>query len=73
MVKIQDLSGVKPEKKYTYDHAFWSHDEFYIDENGTNIPDGSKYTDQAKVWELLGKPVLDKAWNGLNNTIFAYG
>jgi len=25
------------------------------------------------VWNLLGTSVLDKAWTGLNNTIFAYG
>ena len=45
-----------------------------MNENNTNIPNpGGKYTDQTEVWNLLGKPVLDKAWTGLNNTIFAYG
>lgn len=25
------------------------------------------------MWDLLGASVLEKAWKGLNNTIFAYG
>jgi kinesin family protein 5 len=34
---------------------------------------GSQYTDQKKAWDLLGNGMLDKAWKGLNVTMFAYG
>ena len=26
-----------------------------------------------KVWDLLGEAILEKAWGGLNVTLFAYG
>lgn len=61
-------------KKFTFDHAFWSHDGFETQPDGYSKPaPGSNYTDQRKVWDLLGASVLEKAWKGLNNTIFAYG
>jgi len=73
-VSVLDLSGEKKQKDFTFDHAFWSFDQFTIDETGYNTPTASgKYTDQKEVWNLLGTSVLDKAWKGLNNTIFAYG
>lgn len=37
------------------------------------MPTGSKYVDQLKVWDLLGEEILEKAWGGLNVTLFAYG
>ena len=72
---VNDLSGNKPVKEFTFDHAFWSHDDFVIQDDGFAAPASatSKYTDQKKVWDLLGASVLEKAWKGLNNTIFAYG
>ena len=74
MVTVNDLETGKKPKEFSFDHAFWSFDEFTIDENGYNTPTASnKYTDQRKVWNLLGTSVLEKAWKGLNNTIFAYG
>jgi len=73
-VTVNDLSGQKPPKEFSFDHAFWSHDGFRNREDGYSEPlPGSQYTDQAKVWDLLGTSVLEKAWKGLNNTIFAYG
>ena len=71
---VNDLSGAKPPREFTFDHAFWSHDGFEIKPDGyaAALP-GSQYTDQMKVWNLLGAQVLNKAWQGLNNTIFAYG
>ena len=45
-----------------------------MEANGYFKPnEGSKYTDQKKVWHLLGESMLEKAWRGINNTIFAYG
>ena len=73
-VSVNDLSGQKEQRSFTFDHAFWSHDDFTVDATGYNTPNANgKYTDQKKVWNLLGQSVLDKAWKGLNNTIFAYG
>jgi hypothetical protein len=52
----------------------WSHDQFTTDASGYNSPvPGSNYCDQAKAWELMGNRMLDKAWQGLNVTMFAYG
>jgi len=73
-VTVKDLEGTKPKKDFTFDHAFWSHDGMVFRDDGYAEPaPGSNYTDQIKVWELLGENVLKKAWMGLNNTIFAYG
>ena len=64
----------KEERKFTFDHAFWSHDKFVTSAEGYNAPDSSdKYTDQEKVWKYLGEGILEKAWKGLNCTAFAYG
>lgn len=52
----------------------WSHDGFTTDDNGYNWPNkGSHYCDQNKAWELFGNGILEKAWKGLNVTMFAYG
>ena len=73
-VTVNDLETNKKPREFTFDHAFWSHDDFTVDSEGYNTPTASgKYTDQKKVWNLLGTSVLEKAWKGLNNTIFAYG
>ena len=72
---MNDLVENKPPREYSFDHAFWSHDGFTIGPDGYAAPDGpsSQYTDQKKVWDLLGSKMLEHAWNGFNNTIFAYG
>ena len=36
-------------------------------------PESSKYADQSKVFNDLGRSVLDNAWNGYNASLFAYG
>ena len=73
-VTINDVSGQKPPRFFTFDHAFWSHDGSVTEADGYSAPaPGSQYTDQKKVWNLLGTSVLEKAWKGLNNTLFAYG
>ena len=61
------------ERTFTFDYSFWSHDGFYVDDNGINIPTNPKYADQNVVFEALGKQVLDNAWQGFNCCLFAYG
>jgi len=70
---VNDLIENKPQRKYTFDHSFWSHDGFTNDETGYSVPNGPKYVDQKKVWNHLGTKVLEKATKGLNCTLFAYG
>jgi kinesin family protein 13 len=63
------------ERTFTYDNCFWSHDEFDTDEHGYHFPvKGSrKYWDQERVYNVLGKDVLNNALNGYNCCLFAYG
>ena len=68
------MSGEKPKREFSFDHALWSHDGFTNDANGySRANPGSQYCDQDKVMKLLGNNVLEKAWQGLNSTLFAYG
>eukprot|EP00340_Litonotus_pictus_P005567 CAMPEP_0170514046 /NCGR_PEP_ID=MMETSP0209-20121228/600_1 /TAXON_ID=665100 ORGANISM="Litonotus pictus, Strain P1" /NCGR_SAMPLE_ID=MMETSP0209 /ASSEMBLY_ACC=CAM_ASM_000301 /LENGTH=1023 /DNA_ID=CAMNT_0010797955 /DNA_START=73 /DNA_END=3141 /DNA_ORIENTATION=- len=61
------------EKKFAFDHSFWSHDGFEEDERGYFVPKDSQYADQNHVFETLGKQILDNAWEGYNCCLFAYG
>ena len=71
---VNDNTGQKPPRHFTFDHAFWSYDGFIEESDGYKSPaPGSQYTDQKKVWNLLGQTILDKAWEGKNVTLFAYG
>lgn len=78
---IRDLIGAKAvggkpsERTFTFDYSFQSHDGFKEDEQGRNVPDGpeSTYADQAHVYDVLGKQVLDNAWQGYHCCLFAYG
>jgi len=74
-VFVDDHSGEKKEeRKFTYDHAMWSHDDFDTEADGYNRPKpGSTYCDQVMCWDMLGTAILKKAWEGLNCTAFAYG
>jgi len=73
-VTVKDLSEeAKKDREFTFDHALWSHDGFQIDETGYNYPTNDNYVDQKKVWKMMGERVLEKAWGGLNCTLFAYG
>ncbi len=47
---------------FTFDHSYWSVDR--QDEN---------FVGQATVFEDLGKPVVDCAFEGYNACVFAYG
>lgn len=65
-------------KKFTFDYSYWSHDGFRKDGNGINVPDSShpnfeKYTSQEKVFEDLGKFLLNNALEGYDSALLAYG
>lgn len=60
-------------KTFTYDHSFWSYNGFETDENGYHYPIDDKYSDQQKVYDLLGKDMLENAWKGYNCCLFSYG
>ena len=71
---MHDTATGQPDRKFTYDYAMWSFDGFTTDSTGYNVPNpGSNYCDQNKAWEMVGNRILDKAWGGLNVTMFAYG
>ena len=61
------------EKKFTFDHSFWSHDGFRTLENGYLEPEDDKYADQKYVFNTVGKQILDNAWLGYHCCLFAYG
>jgi hypothetical protein len=46
-----------------------------MDDEGVASPSGpdSDYADQNQVYEVLGKQVLDNAWEGYHCCLFAYG
>uniref|UniRef100_A0A8R1HRZ0 Kinesin-like protein n=1 Tax=Caenorhabditis japonica TaxID=281687 RepID=A0A8R1HRZ0_CAEJA len=61
------------EKRFTYDHSYWSHDGFSEKKNGYFEPTDAHYADQKRVFEDLGRGVLANAWAGYNCSLFAYG
>jgi kinesin family protein 13 len=63
------------ERTFTYDHCFWSHDSYKSDSKGYHLPADktSKYCDQEKVYNTLGKEILTNAINGYHCCLFAYG
>ena len=61
------------EKKFTFDHSFWSHDGFKTLEDGYLSPEDEKYADQKYVFDTVGKQILDNAWQGYHCCLFAYG
>ncbi|CAJ0926826.1 unnamed protein product, partial [Mesorhabditis belari] len=71
---IRDPSNMSEEPKmFTFDHSYWSHDGYKTESSGYLAPSDSKYADQKKVFDDLGKGVLDNAWKGYNCSLFAYG
>ncbi|KAK3106540.1 hypothetical protein FSP39_022244 [Pinctada imbricata] len=75
---IEDPTGSEEPRKFTFDHSYWSHDGSKEGSDGyyapdTSHPNGKKFADQKKVYNDLGKEVLNNAWEGYNSTLFAYG
>ncbi|XP_052763190.1 kinesin-like protein KIF13B [Mya arenaria] len=52
----------KAPKSFAFDHCFWSMDK-----------DNPKFASQQEVFQSLGEPVLQGAFEGYNGCIFAYG
>ncbi|KAK5969079.1 hypothetical protein GCK32_001646 [Trichostrongylus colubriformis] len=70
---IRDPNNPSDEKWFTFDHSYWSHDGFKTEKNGYLSPEDSRYADQKRVFEDLGKGILENAWAGYNCSLFAYG
>eukprot|EP01017_Pseudomicrothorax_dubius_P020674 TRINITY_DN22464_c0_g1_i3.p1 TRINITY_DN22464_c0_g1~~TRINITY_DN22464_c0_g1_i3.p1 ORF type:complete len:323 (+),score=88.67 TRINITY_DN22464_c0_g1_i3:37-1005(+) len=60
-------------RDFTFDYSFWSHDEFEVLEDGLTVPTSDKYADQKRVYDAVGREVLDNAWQGYHCCLFAYG
>ncbi|KHJ80126.1 kinesin motor domain protein [Oesophagostomum dentatum] len=70
---IRDPNNPSDEKWFTFDHSYWSHDGFEEEKNGYLSPADERYADQKRVFDDLGKGVLENAWAGYNCSLFAYG
>ncbi|KAG9509492.1 Kinesin-like protein KIF28P, partial [Fragariocoptes setiger] len=65
-------------KQFTFDYSYWSHDGFKTNEDGVNVPDSNhpnaaKYADQERVFQDLGRFLLNNAIEGYNSALLAYG
>jgi hypothetical protein len=60
------LDGIR---QFVFDHSYWSHDGFRVLENGylAPMPDGI-YADQKRVFDDLGRQMVQNAWAGYNCT-----
>jgi len=70
---ITDPTGIKPPRSFTYDYSYWSHDGFKTRDDGVYVGENENYASQDKVFDDLGKGMLDNAWIGYNAALFAYG
>ena len=48
--------------RFQYDHCFWSFDDVQ-----------ASFADQRTVYNEIARPLLDKAFEGYNTCLFAYG
>jgi hypothetical protein len=60
-------------QEFTSDFSFWSHDGFAPLADGYLMPTSPDYTDQLGVFEQVGRDLLDRAWQGVNCCVMAYG
>uniref|UniRef100_A0A0N4Z581 Kinesin-like protein n=1 Tax=Parastrongyloides trichosuri TaxID=131310 RepID=A0A0N4Z581_PARTI len=70
---VRNSNNKKEVKKFSFDYSYWSFDDFYTDKNGLNIGKSKKYAEQDRIFNDLGKIILNNAWNGFNVSLFAYG
>lgn len=70
---IHNIEDEKQNKTFAFDYSYWSHDGFENDPDGYSRPTSSKYADQEKVFNDIGKDVLNNAFDGYNACLFAYG
>ncbi|XP_041121988.1 kinesin-like protein KIF28P [Polyodon spathula] len=73
--QVTDPKNLNNRKSFLFDHCYWSHDEYTENEEGVHVSDGphSRYADQGKVFNDLGRIILENVWRGFNATLFAYG
>ena len=69
--KIKDETG--KERTFTFDHSFWSHDGYKVLDDGYLQPVEENYADQKKVFDAVGRQILENAWEGYHCCLFAYG
>ena len=69
--KIKDEKG--KERTFTFDHSFWSHDGYKVLDDGYLQPVEEEYADQKKVFDAVGRQILENAWEGYHCCLFAYG
>ncbi|XP_022782679.1 kinesin-like protein KIF28P [Stylophora pistillata] len=60
-------------RKFAFDFSYWSHDGFKELDDGYLAAAEPHYADQKRVFDDLGRGVLENAWNGYNCSLFAYG
>jgi hypothetical protein len=63
-------------RKFIFDYSYWSHDGFREEEETgffKKSSPSSTYADQNRVFEDIGKGVLNNAWEGYHCCLFAYG
>ncbi|PAV57014.1 hypothetical protein WR25_26093 [Diploscapter pachys] len=70
---IRDSNNPDDAKWFTFDYSYWSHDGYKTEKSGYLTPADSHYADQKRVFDDLGKGVLENAWAGYNCSLFAYG
>ncbi|TRY68620.1 hypothetical protein TCAL_12159 [Tigriopus californicus] len=68
----------KEDKKFAFDYSYWSFDGCKDRKDGYTESDkksknGDKFCDQNKVFNEIGRGILENAWKGLNSSLFAYG
>ncbi|KAL8440063.1 hypothetical protein Efla_004047 [Eimeria flavescens] len=61
------------QKTFSFDYSYWSHDGFEVDETGYFRPITAQYADQQRLYNEIGKDVLNNAYDGYNACLFAYG
>ncbi|KAL8273692.1 hypothetical protein Esti_002404 [Eimeria stiedai] len=62
-----------PTRTFAFDYSYWSHDGFQVEDSGYCSPLSTKYADQQRVYEDVGKDVLNNSFEGYNACLFAYG
>ena len=70
--KIKEQETGK-ERTFTFDHSFWSHDGYKVLDDGYLQPVDEEYADQKKVFDAVGRQILENAWEGYHCCLFAYG
>ncbi|PAA48056.1 hypothetical protein BOX15_Mlig019522g3 [Macrostomum lignano] len=68
---ITSTSGKK--NSFAFDYSYWSHDGYRVTPDGYYEPESPVYADQKRVFEDLGRGMLNNAWKGFNCSLFAYG